>query len=80
MALFNPHAKSGEVTEAPGNGAIPILENGDRLTRAEFERRYDAMPELDKAELIEKGAILQQGIESPEHADFVARLERTGTM
>jgi Uma2 family endonuclease len=29
------------------------LENGDRLTRAEFERRYDAMPDLKKAELIE---------------------------
>jgi Uma2 family endonuclease len=28
------------------------LENGDRLTRAEFERRYDAMPNLKKAELI----------------------------
>jgi hypothetical protein len=31
---------------------IPPLENGDRLTRAEFERRYDAMPGLKKAELI----------------------------
>jgi hypothetical protein len=35
------------------NGRIPPLENGDRLTRAEFERRYDAMPGLKKAELIE---------------------------
>ena len=32
---------------------IPPLENGDRLTRAEFERRYEAMPDLKKAELIE---------------------------
>src|SRR5438094_5497129 len=32
---------------------IPPLENGDRLTRAEFERRYEAMPEAKKAELIE---------------------------
>jgi Uma2 family endonuclease len=32
---------------------VPQLENGDRLTRAEFERRYDAMPDLKKAELIE---------------------------
>ncbi len=31
----------------------PLLENGDRLTREEFERRYDAMPDLKKAELIE---------------------------
>ncbi|WP_392531528.1 Uma2 family endonuclease [Nostoc sp. C117] len=29
------------------------LENGDKLTRAEFERRYHAMPNLKKAELIE---------------------------
>lgn len=32
---------------------IPPLENGDRLTRDEFERRYEAMPELKKAELVE---------------------------
>jgi len=31
----------------------PPLENGDRLTRPEFERRYEAMPEVKKAELIE---------------------------
>ncbi len=38
----------------PGDdGAIPPLGNGDRLTRAEFERRYDAMPNPKKAELIE---------------------------
>ena len=32
---------------------IPPLENGDRLTRYEFERRYDATSHLKKAELIE---------------------------
>jgi len=32
---------------------IPPLQNGDRLTRAEFEKRYDATPGLKKAELIE---------------------------
>src|SRR3954462_8323744 len=32
---------------------IPLLENGDHLTRDEFERRYEAMPHLKKAELIE---------------------------
>lgn len=40
IAPFTPHA-------------LPPLENGDRLTRLEFERRYIAMPELKKAELIE---------------------------
>jgi Uma2 family endonuclease len=32
---------------------IPPLENGDRLSRDEFERRYAAMPHLKKAELVE---------------------------
>jgi len=32
---------------------LPPLESGDRLSRAEFERRYSAMPALKKAELIE---------------------------
>jgi hypothetical protein len=31
----------------------PPLEPGDQLTRDEFERRYDLMPRLKKAELIE---------------------------
>ena len=35
---------------------IPPLRNGDRLTAEEFERRYDAMPALKKAELI-KGVV-----------------------
>src|SRR2546422_10914349 len=39
--------------QAPATATIPPLENGDRLTRPEFERRYDAMPHLRKAELIE---------------------------
>lgn len=32
---------------------VPTLENGDRLSRFEFERRYKAMPHKKKAELIE---------------------------
>lgn len=35
---------------------IPLLENGDRLSREEFHRRYEAMPENVKAELI-KGVV-----------------------
>jgi Uma2 family endonuclease len=37
----------------PGSRSIAPLESGDRLTRAEFERRYTAAPEHFKAELIE---------------------------
>ncbi len=32
---------------------VPPLQNGDRLTRDEFERRYRAMPTVHKAELVE---------------------------
>jgi Uma2 family endonuclease len=35
------------------NSGTPPLESGDHLTRCEFERRYHAMPQLKKAELIE---------------------------
>jgi Uma2 family endonuclease len=37
----------------PPVGKVLPLEPGDRLTRPEFERRYEAMPHLKKAELIE---------------------------
>lgn len=40
---------SSETCLAP----VPKLQNGDCLTRPEFHRRYLAMPELKKAELIE---------------------------
>lgn len=33
--------------------SVPALANGDRLSRGEFERRYEAMPHVKKAELIE---------------------------
>ena len=39
---------SGALVPAP-----PHLESGDRLRRAEYERRYQAMPWVKKAELIE---------------------------
>lgn len=37
----------------PRFSTLPPLEPGDRLSRREFERRYEAMPDLKKAELIE---------------------------
>jgi Uma2 family endonuclease len=43
--------QSAEVAHWP-NG-VPPLENGDRLSRAEFERRYERHPEIKRAELIE---------------------------
>lgn len=37
----------------PAAQEIPPLRDGERLTRAEFERRYEAMPHVNKAELVE---------------------------
>lgn len=52
MATATP-IDAPEVTSEPTAPPIPPLHNGDRLTRPEFERRYDAMPYLKKAELID---------------------------
>jgi Uma2 family endonuclease len=35
------------------NAEFPVLESGDRLTRAEFHRIYCARPDIKKAELVE---------------------------
>ncbi|MDH3600278.1 MAG: Uma2 family endonuclease [Candidatus Tectomicrobia bacterium] len=41
------------VSDTSPDRIIPPLENGDRLSRVEFESRYEAMPHVKKAELIE---------------------------
>lgn len=46
---------------------IPPLEPGDHLTREEFERRYDAMPELKKAELIEGVVYMPSPVRLDQH-------------
>ncbi len=48
---------------------IPPLENGDRLTRVEFERRYNAMPELKRAELIEGVVHMPSPVRLERHAE-----------
>ncbi len=47
-----PNAPTGEQGSSAAATLPPPLENGDRLTREEFERRYEAMPDVKKAELI----------------------------
>src|SRR5437667_2054429 len=46
----------------------PALQNGDRLRSQEFLRRYEAMPELKKAELIE-GIVYMGSPVSAEHGE-----------
>ena len=69
-----PSTQPAEPTEPPGNGAIPPLENGDRLTRDEFERRYDAMPDLKKAELIEGEVYMPSPVRHGRHSHPHTRL------
>lgn len=46
---------------------LPPLESGDRLTRQEFERRYQAMPRIKKAELIEGVVYVASPVRATRH-------------
>ncbi len=46
---------------------IPVLRAGDRLTRDEFERRYEAMPDLKKAELLEGVVCMPSPVRYTQH-------------
>jgi hypothetical protein len=55
--------------------SVPPLATGDRLTRAEFERRAALLPEHVKVELLD-GEILDRSLESKEHEVFAPALGR----
>ena len=61
MNIPNPHLKSRVPSPPP-------LKQGDHLTRAEFERRYEAMPEVKKAELIEGVVYMPSPVRWGQHA------------
>lgn len=48
---------------------IPRLENGDKLTLIEFERRYHAMPHIKKAELIEGTVYMASPLRITQHGE-----------
>lgn len=54
------------MTNAP---RVPVLRAGDRLTRAEFERRYSAMPEVKKAELLEGVVYMPSPVRCTQHGE-----------
>lgn len=62
----------------------PPLENGDHLTRGEFERRYNAMPDNIKAELIEgivyMASPVRAGSHGNPHADLLTWLAQYRTL
>jgi Uma2 family endonuclease len=56
------------VKPAASRDGIPPLAHGEHLTRDEFERRYDAMPGLKKAELIEGVVHLPSPVRHGQHS------------
>jgi len=56
------------------SGNIPPLENGDRLSRSEFERRYQAMPNHQKAELIAGIVYVASPLRITQHGNPHARI------
>ena len=66
MATLNvpfPRSRSGGATSPDS-----ALENGDHLSRGEFERRYEARPDIKKAELIEGVVYMPSPTRSGSHA------------
>ncbi|MBI1924435.1 Uma2 family endonuclease [Candidatus Poribacteria bacterium] len=76
--FYKIHAQPTAYAGGPEQGAPPPLKPGDRLTRDEFERRYEAMPHLKKAELIEgvvyMPSILRFDIHGEPHAHMITWL------
>ena len=60
-----------EVPSLPARHARKLLplENGDRLTSAEFLRRYEAMPEIQIAELIEGRVHMPPPLRADAHSE-----------
>lgn len=65
--------KTRTLAQNNGKEKIPRLENGDRLTRAEFERRYEAMPNV-KAELIEGVVFMSSPVRVKKRGEPSARI------
>jgi Uma2 family endonuclease len=58
-----------QTPQPPSTHETPPLNSGDRLSRAEFERRYQAHPEIGKAELVEGVVYVSSPTQYEKHAD-----------
>lgn len=65
---LNPLPKEKQITQEAPAGQPP-LENGDRLNRFDFERRYQTMPHLKKAELIEGVVYMPSPVHFAKHGE-----------
>lgn len=66
--------RSTRQSPSAANPSLPPLENGDRLSRDEFERRYSAMPHRKKAELIEGIVFMPAALRFERHAEPHSRI------
>ena len=57
------------MTTAISTTTTPRLQNGDHLDSDEFMRRYEAMPEVNKAELIEGVVYMSSPVNAEYHGD-----------
>lgn len=58
-----------EFEPAAAQAELPPLNSGDRLSRAEFERRYQVHPEIKKAELVEGVVYMPSPIHLQKYAE-----------
>ena len=72
--MATPATPAVRPQEAGFESAAPLLEPGDRLSRSEFERRYERMPRLKKAELIEGTVYMPSPVRATKHARPHVRL------
>ena len=64
----SPPVSTGE-SDSPAPVLRLPLENGDRLTRQEFERRYATRPDIKKAELIEGVVYMSAAVRITSHGE-----------
>lgn len=64
-----PQTKSMTLSQPVAVVEPPPLNPGDFLSRAEFERRYQAHPEIKKAELIEGVVYMSSPVHFEQHGD-----------
>ncbi len=62
-----PNGPIAQASPKPRIDTFPPLNSGDRLSRAEFERRYSARPDLKKAELIEGVVYVASPVRAQQH-------------
>ena len=67
--MVNQSLTEQQPVEQAKSETIPLLESGDRLSRHEFERRYEVMPHIKKAELVEGVVYVASPLRFESHAE-----------